>query len=109
MNLPNRQKQTNSLKFKAGELEGFRKVLEYLWDGNQEAFNALLYIKQTYRDWGRIFIWLKDNELRGNKLMDFFKNESPDGGGYLSGIEHIMTRLGGNKHGHDGIKMDNLL
>lgn len=97
------------MRFVAGELEGLRKVIEYLWAGNQEAFNALYFIKSNYKQWPQMITWLKDNQLRGQALADMFKNESPDGGGYHMGATYILSRLKGMKHGTVGIKADELL
>lgn len=93
----------------AGELIGLRKVLAYLYDENPEAFKILLYIKQTYKQWPDMIRWLKHNQLYGQRLVEFFQNESPDGGGYLMGCLTILSRLKGNKHRIDNIKADELL
>lgn len=98
----------NNLNYIAGELKGFREVLTFLWDGDVQAFNALKYIKDAYADWQDIFIWLKRNNLRGKKLVEFFENESPDGRGYLSGVEHIIARIEGKKHSIEQLKADRL-
>jgi len=97
------------MKFVAGELAGLRKVIEFLWDGNQEAFNALYFIKSNYKEWPSMMQWLKANQLKGQALADMFKNESPDGGGYHMGATYILSRLKGIKHGTKTIKIDELL
>lgn len=108
-NVPGTLSKQGQMKFVAGELLGLRKVIEYLWDGNQEAFQALYFIKANYKQWPKMVLWLKDNNLKGQKLADMFKNESPDGGGYHMGATYILSRLKGNKHGLEGIKGDELL
>ena len=91
------------------EINGLRKVIEYLWDGNQEAFNALYFIKANYKEWQGIIKWLKDNNLRGQALADMFKNESPDGGGYHLGVTLILSRMKGQKTGTTHIKINDLI
>jgi hypothetical protein len=97
------------MKFVAGELAGLRKVISYLWDQNNEAFAALLFVKSNYVEWPAMITWMKNNGLRGQALVDFFKNESPDGGGYHMGATFILSRLKGHKTGTVGIKADELL
>lgn len=96
------------MKYIVGELHELRAVLGYLMDGNMEAFGILMYIKQTYKDWGKMILWLKQNNLRGQKLVEFFQNESPDGGGYMLGCELILSRMRGNKNSIDGMNIREL-
>lgn len=98
-----------NLKFVQGELEGLRKVIEYLWDGNNEAFAALLFLKSNYKEWPAMIKWLKDNNLKGKRLVEFFQNESPDGGGYHMGATIILSRLKGHKARVENIKIDELI
>jgi len=97
------------MKFVAGELAGLRKVIEHLWDGDNEAFGALLFIKSNYKEWPDMMRWLKTNKLVGPKLVQFFKNESPDGGGFHMGATFILSRLKGRKFNTEGVKIDELL
>lgn len=97
------------MKFVAGELQGLRQVISYLWDGNQEAFSILYFLKSNYKEWPAMIKWLKDNNLKGQRLVEMFQNESPDGGGYHMGATFILSRLKGFKHGTVGIKGDELL
>lgn len=99
----------SSLQKQLSELEGLKKVVEYLWDGNQEAFNALYFIKSNYKEWASILKWLKDNNLRGQRLADLFKNESPDGGGYHLGVTLILSRMKGHKNGTVSVKVNELI
>lgn len=81
------------------ELQGLRLVFEYLYDGNQEALNALIHIKGNYKQWPEVLKWFKDNKIKGQALADFFKNESDDtGGGYLMGMTVVLSRLDGKKN-----------
>lgn len=92
------------------ELAGLKKLVDYLWDGNQEAFNAIVFIKGNYKQWPEILKWLKDNKMTGQKLADFFKNESDHtGGGYHLGVTLILSRLKGHKHILKSVKIDELL
>tara|TARA_R110001599_G_scaffold21054_1_gene78612 strand:+ start:344 stop:640 length:297 start_codon:yes stop_codon:yes gene_type:complete len=97
------------MKFVTGELQGLRKVIEYLWDGEQEAFNALYFIKSNYKEWPEIFHWFKTNKLVGTKLVELFQNESPDGGGYHLGVEMVVSRIRGAKAQVNALNVDDLL
>lgn len=111
---PKQQQQINSnspemqLKYMTGELAGLRTVVAYLYDGNLKAMQALIFLKQ-YKQWPEMFIWLKNNQLTGKKLVEFFQNESPDGGGYHMGATLIISRLDGMKHQERIIKIDELV
>lgn len=109
MNLINPASASFQMKFVAGELEGLRKVLEYLWDGEQEAFNALLWCKSNYKEWPQMIMYCKRNRIKGKKLVELMQNESPDGGGYHLGWEFIHSRMQGIKSEVVGIKGDELL
>lgn len=96
--------KTLQLKYAVGELAGLRKVIEWLWDGNIEAFNALLWCKSNYKEWPDMIMYCKKQNLRGSKLVEVMRNASPDGGGYHMGWEYINSRMKGNKHNIIGIK-----
>ena len=93
----------------SGELEGLKKVISYLWDDNQQAFQILFFIKSNYKEWPAMIRYMKENNLKGERLVQMFQNESPDGGGYHMGATFILSRLKGLKHGIEGIKIDELL
>lgn len=99
----------NQMRFVAGELQGLRQIISYLWDGNQDAFNILYFIKSNYKEWPKMIKWLKDNNLKGKTLVEMFQNESPDGGGYHMGATYILSKIKGNKNGLTTIKVDELL
>lgn len=105
----NKDPKTLQMRYVTGELEGLRKVIEYLWDGEQEAFNALYFLKSNYKQWPDMIRWLKENKLIGKKLVEFFKNESPDGGGYHLGATKILSMIEGKKFYTRNIKGDELL
>lgn len=90
------------------EIGNFRKTLDYLYDGEPGTVMPLLMIKNTYERWREIYNWLVINHIRGQKLVEFFQNESPDGGGVHMGVTHILSRLKGLKHNTVGIKADEL-
>lgn len=99
-----------NMKFKAGELQGYRKVIEYLWDGEAGTMMPLLFIKNNYKRWDEIFVWMKDNKLIGKKLVEFFQNEGDGSGrGYHIGVLKILSRIDGKKNHVDNIKVDQLL
>ncbi len=92
------------------DILGFKKVVSALWDENQEAFNALYFIRHNYKKWEFIFKWFKDNKLRGQDLADFFKNESDEsGGGYHLGVTFILSKLKGHRYESVSVKGDELL
>lgn len=91
------------------EIQALRRVIEYLWDGNNGAFAALTFIKGNYKRWPEMIAWLKKNEIRGQALADLFKNESKDGGGYHMGAMYILSRIKGHKNEIVNIKADELL
>lgn len=98
------------MRYVANELQGLRAVLNYLYDGEQGAFNALYFIKQNYKEWDKIFIWLKNNGIKGKKLVEFFQNESTESGrGYHLGVVTILNKLDGNKNFQNTIKVDRLI
>jgi hypothetical protein len=86
----------------------FKKTLDYLYDGVKETNFPLLFIVQNYKRWHAILNWLVKNEIKGVKLVEFFKNESKDGGGFHSGITLILSRIDGKKHNVDIIKASEL-
>ena len=85
-----------------------KKILSYLMDGNRKAFFALYFIKANYKEWPAMIIWLKRNNIRGQKLVEFFENESKDGGGYHSGATKILSMIDGLKHRTRMVKGDEL-
>ena len=109
MNNMNLDPKTMQMKFVTGELQGLRKVIEYLWDGEQEAFNALLFMKSNYKRWPDMVRFLKANNIKGKKLVELMQNESPDGGGYHMGCSKIISMMDGIKFNTRMIKGDELL
>ena len=91
------------------ENEDLRRVISFLWDGNNEAFAALHFIKSNYQEWPLMIKWLKDNKITGQKLADLFKNESPDGGGFHMGALYIISRIRGHRHEISDIKVSDLI
>ncbi len=105
----NENPKTLQMKFVTGELQGLREVLSYLWDGEQEAFNALLFIKSNYKQWPDMIKWLKDNRIKGKKLVELMQNESPDGKGYHLGATKIISMMEGLKFRERMIKANELM
>jgi len=79
------------------EHAALKKIVSYLWDGEQAAFNFLFYMTKTYKQWPEMLIYLKNNKIRGKKITELMQNESPDGGGYLLGCTWILNRIKGDK------------
>lgn len=109
MNPLNSDPKNLQMRYVTGELQGLRNVIEHLWDGEPEAFNALFFLKSNYKEWPDMIRWLKHNRLKGKKLAELFQNESSDGGGYHMGATYILSRMKGYKHEIVGVKVDELL
>lgn len=107
-NANNQDPNSLRMKYLEGELQGLRRVLAYLTDGNMQAFAVLMFIKENYKEWDAMLSWLKNNKLCGQKLVEFFQNESPDGGGYLLGCTKIISRMEGKKYHERNVKIDDL-
>ena len=90
------------------ELMGLRTILAYIYDGEQEAFNILYFVKANYKEWDLMIKYMKDNNLRGKKLVELFQNESMDGGGYHMGATYILSRVRGHKNSVEMVKFDQL-
>ena len=86
-----------------------RSLIDYLWAGEQGAFNAIYFLVGHYKEWEEMLVWLGRNRISGKSLVELFQNESPDGGGYHMGATYILSRLKGLKHGLEGIKIDELI
>lgn len=92
----------------ADDINTMHKIADKLYDGVPATGIPILMIKDTYDDWRGIFKWLIKNDITGQKLVEFFQNESPDGGGVHMGVTHILSRIKGNKHHTVGIMADEL-
>lgn len=79
-------------------VNNFRKTVEVLWDDTPMAVTPLLWIIENYKRWQDMLNWLVTNDIKGKKLVEFFQNESPDGGGYHCGCTHILSRMDGVKY-----------
>ena len=99
-----------SIKEQLEQIQNLKRIFEYVADGNIEAANILIYIKSNYKEWGKMILWLKQNNIRGKNLVDFFKNESDEsGGGYFLGCTLILSRIKGHKNTLVGVKIDELI
>lgn len=97
-----------TLQNEIAKIQQVRKAFEYIADGSAEAAGILIYIKGTYKQWAEVMIWLRKNNIRGEKLAQLFQNESPDGGGYLLGMSYILSRMKGHKSHTVGVKANEL-
>jgi len=79
-------------------VDAYKHTLSYLWD---DVLGTIWYMQQIqlYKKDLHIFNWLVVNELRGQKLIDFFKNETDRERGVLVGITFIINKLEGHKLG----------
>jgi len=78
-------------------IAGMKKTLLYLWDGNNETTFYIAPINEYKREVD-ILNWLVKNEIKGQKLIDFFKNETDREKGILIGVTYIINKLEGNYH-----------
>ena len=98
-----------SMKEQLEQIKNLKIIFDLVSDGNTEAANILIYIKSNYRNFGPMILWLKRNNIRGQRLVDFFKNESDEtGGGYLLGCTLILSRLDGHKDTLKSVKITDL-
>lgn len=99
-----------SIKDQLEQIIAVKRVFEYVADGNTEAANIMIYIKSNYKQWAEMIFWLKNNNIRGQNLVDFFKNESDEsGGGYFLGCTLILSRIKGHKNTLVGVKINELI
>lgn len=82
-----------------------RTIYHYLFDGDPGTHHYLSYIAKTFKRADRMLLWLVKNKLRGKKLIEFFQNESVDGGGYLCGCATIISRMDGRKYSMEHVKL----
>lgn len=92
MQIKSKQLTMEQIRFQ----EGFKRTLSYLWDDVPATIFYLQQI-QTYKRWKDIFNWLVDNEIKGNKLVDLFKNETDTEKGSLVAFTFIINRMEGTK------------
>lgn len=97
-----------TVKNELEKIMAVKRAFEWLCDGEVEAASILIHIKGTYKDWANIFTWLKMKRIRGAGLVEIFKNESPDGDGYLLGMTWILSRMKGHKFGTNSVKINEL-
>jgi hypothetical protein len=91
------------------KLKLVKAAFDWLCDGNTDAAAILIFLKGNYKQWADMFTWLKVNKKRGQGIVELFKNESPDGGGYHLGAMYILSRLKGNKNSIEQVKINELL
>jgi len=87
-------------------------VLNHLFDGDVFAFSILLRINNTFKRSHYIYMWLAKNNIKGAKLVEFFKNEDGDesGQGILAGCTYILNRIDGiNKNFNVRLKANELI
>jgi len=75
------------------EATRLRVMVDYLYDGAYGTHAILMYIRANFHQWYQMTEWLYKNRIKGRKLVEFFQNESPDGGGYLNGCAKILRAL----------------
>lgn len=83
-----------------------RVMIDYLYDGVPHTFTILYYIKTNFKEWYRMTEWLYVNQLRGDRLVEFFRNHSEDGIGLLGGCAEILHQIGMNKFTRNRITGD---
>lgn len=86
----------------------FRRLMDYLYDGNPKTAAPLLFIRHNYKRWHEVFSWLMANKIKGKKLVEFFQNESKDGRGFHCGVTKILNHIDGKKLYTEQIKVNEL-
>ena len=76
------------------EMKILRLQIERIWDGNADAIVLLRYVFHSFRRWNEIFDWMIQNNMKGARLVEYYKNEGDKEGRGLLGptrkiIEHI--------------------
>jgi hypothetical protein len=93
-----------NLHIRLGEAR-LRHVLDFLYDGVPGTAMPLLQCR-NFKQEHEIYLWLYHNQIKGQKLVEFFKNESKseDGTGYLNAINEILKRITREKNRKANIK-----
>ena len=85
------------------DAQRLRVMIDYLYDGEYRTYPIITYIKANFIQWHEMTEWLYKNRMKGKKMVEFFQNASPDGGGYLNGCAKILNAV---KRSKDMIKAD---
>lgn len=75
-----------------------RRVADYLYDGIPETAHLMSQLRQ-FKDGDRILLWLVRNGMRGQKMIDFFKEEngSDSKKGVMLGVQRAMSFINHGK------------
>ena len=84
------------------------KYAQYLWDGKLEVLHKLRQLKQ-FKRYPEILSWLTRNQMQGQKLLDFFNEESGDETkGVLQGVRTIYNYIDNEKFNRDALTLKEL-
>jgi len=74
-----------------------RKVADFLFDGDPLVAHYMHRVRQ-FKDGDRILLWFVRENIKGKKLVEFFKNESDgcEGMSILRGVETARRLMSGN-------------
>lgn len=75
----------------------FRQTVDYLYDGVTQTAHLMGQIR-VFKRGDEVLLWLCRNNLRGQRMVDFFKEESDDDNskGVLRGYETALKFIDGH-------------
>lgn len=85
-----------------------RVIADRLWGGEVRAVQIMGQIHQFNKD-GQILRWLDRNNIRGQRLIDFFnESEGVETMGVLAGISKILNYINNDKFNKDPLTVKEL-
>ena len=89
-----------------------RTLLDCLYDGEPQVAWYLYRVECQFIRSHHIFMWLAKNNIKGKKILEFFKNQNDNSGGesILRGVTYILNQIDGlQKHFLENLKADELI
>lgn len=80
--------------------EQLRRVADYLYDGEPSVLHLMSQVRQ-FRKGDHVLLWLCRNQIRGQKMIEFFKDVSgkDESRGVMRGVQKALDYIEGRK-GH---------
>lgn len=97
------------MKFEELNRYQLRKVADYLYDGVPEVAHLMAQVRQ-FKDGDRVLLWLVKNKIRGQRMVDFFKEESgkDSSKGVMRGVQRALSFINGHKRYLEPLKTRDL-
>ena len=75
-----------------------RRVADFLYDGEPLVAHYMHRVRQ-FKDGDRILLWFVSENIKGKKIVEFFKNEAdePESMAILRGVETARRLMAGNR------------